>query len=174
MSDPVIVDDLRVPTFSPEVEEMRSFMAAMANDCPLDAEVLHAKARAETGLHDFGPDDYRERLGVLLTAVADIGGLHEPGIVNFHLTALQLLKNRLLLTDLLSRHPQIHDIELEPPVIIAGLPRTGTTHLHNLLAAGPTFRVLRYWESLEPFPWPPRPVSSRTPAGTGPTWPSAS
>ncbi len=74
MSDPVIVDDLHVPTFSPEVEEMRGFMAAMANDCPLDAEVLHAKARAETGLHDFGPDDYRERLGVLLTAVADIGG----------------------------------------------------------------------------------------------------
>jgi hypothetical protein len=39
-------------------------------------------------------------------------------------------------------------------VVIAGLPRTGTTHLHNLLAAGPTFRVLRYWESVEPFPMP--------------------
>ena len=41
-----------------------------------------------------------------------------------------------------------------PPVVIAGLPRTGTTHLHNLLAAGPTFRVLRYWESIEPVPLP--------------------
>ena len=67
---------------------------------------------------------------------------------------LQVLKNRLLLTDLVRRHPEIRDIELVPPVVIAGLPRTGTTHLHNLLAAGPTFRVLRYWESVEPFPMP--------------------
>ena len=41
-------------------------------------------------------------------------------------------------------------------MVIAGLPRTGTTHLHNLLAAGPTFRVLPYWESIEPVPLPPR------------------
>ncbi len=67
---------------------------------------------------------------------------------------LQSLKNRLLLNDLLARHPEIREIELLPPVVIAGLPRTGTTHLHNLLAAGPTFRTIPYWESVEPFPLP--------------------
>ena len=137
-------------------------MATMVPDCPLDAEVLHRKATAETGgLTDFGAQDYRERLDVFLAAVRDISGLSEPGIVNFHLQVLQLLKNRLLLVDLLGRHPEIHDVELLPPVVIAGLPRTGTTHLHNLLASGGTFRVLRYWESVEPFPLPaeagPRP-----------------
>ncbi len=146
--------DLAEPTFDPEVEEMRCFLTAMVADCPLDADVLHAKARQETGLDDFGPEDYRPRLDVFLDGVRQIGGLSEPGIVNFHLQLLQLLKNRLLLTDLLRRHPEIHEIELEPPVVIAGLPRTGTTHLHNLLAAGPTFRVLRYWESVEPYPLP--------------------
>ena len=81
---------------------------------------------------------------------------------------LQLLKNRLLLVDLLGRHPEIPEIELVPPVVIAGLPRTGTTHLHNLLAAGPTFRSLPYWESVEPFPLPaeagvdPEPRIART------------
>ena len=59
-----------------------------------------------------------------------------------------------MLTDLLARHPEIHDIELLPPLVIAGLPRTGTTHLHNLLAAAPTFRTMPYWESNEPFPLP--------------------
>ena len=44
-------------------------MATMAADCPLDADALHAKARAETGLDDFGPDDYRERLDLLLAAL---------------------------------------------------------------------------------------------------------
>src|SRR5277367_2548898 len=127
-------------------------MAAMAPECPLEAQALHARATADTGLTDFGPDDYRERLDVYLAALGEIGGLHGPGIVNFHSQLLQLLKNRLLLTDLLARHPEIHDIVLLPPVVIAGLPRTGTTHLHNLLGAGPTFRTLPYWEGVEPFP----------------------
>ncbi|WP_371412913.1 sulfotransferase [Mycolicibacterium sp. GF69] len=129
-------------------------MAAMAPDCPLDADALHAKARAETGLDDFGPDDYRERMDVYLTALKEIPHLSDAGVVNFHAQLVQWLKNRLLLTDLLARHPEIHDIELVPPVVIAGLPRTGTTHLHNLLASGPTFRTLPYWESNEPFPLP--------------------
>ncbi|HEX2285226.1 MAG TPA: sulfotransferase [Mycobacterium sp.] len=150
----VRLDDLAEPRFSPDVEPIRQMMAAMAPDCPLDADVLHAKASAETGLDDFGPDDYRERLDVYLAALHDIRDMHAAGIVNFHTQLLQLLKNRLLLTDLLTRYPEIHDIELLPPVVIAGLPRTGTTHLHNLLAAAPTFRTLPYWESVEPFPLP--------------------
>ena len=150
----VHLDDLAEPHFPPEAEPLRQMMGAMATDCPLDADVLHAKAAADTGLDDFGADDYRERLDVYLAALQDISGMHDAGIVNFHAQLLQLLKNRLLLTDLLTRHPEIHDIELVPPVVIAGLPRTGTTHLHNLLAAAPTFRTMPYWESNEPFPLP--------------------
>jgi hypothetical protein len=160
----VELDDLAEPRFSPEAEQLRKMMGTMAADCPLDAGVLHTKAAAETGLSDFGPDDYRERLDVYLAALQDISGMHDAGVVNFHAQLLQWLKNRLLLTDLLSRHPEIHDIELAPPVVIAGLPRTGTTHLHNLLAAATsnspsgqpeaTFRTIPYWESNEPFPLP--------------------
>ena len=150
----VQLDDLAEPRFSPQIEQIRDLMAAMAPECPLEAEALHAKATADTGLTDFGSDDYRERLDVYLAALREIGGLHGPGIVNFHAQLVQWLKNRLLLNDLLARHPEIYDIELLPPVVIAGLPRTGTTHLHNLLAAAPTFRTIPYWESAEPFPLP--------------------
>ena len=159
----VHLDDLAEPRFSPEAEQIRDMMAALAADCPLDSDALHARAIADTGLEDFGPDDYRERLDVYLAALHDIDGMHGPGIVNFFGQLSQWLKNRLLLTDLVTRHPEIHDIELLPPVVIAGLPRTGTTHLHNLLAAASsdgrlsppgTFRTLPYWESFEPFPLP--------------------
>ncbi|HEX9834397.1 MAG TPA: sulfotransferase [Mycobacterium sp.] len=150
----VHLDDLAEPRFSPEAEPLREMMAAMAADCPLDADVMHAKAATETGLADFGADDYGERLDVYLAALQEIPGMHDAGIVNFHAQIVQWLKNRLLLTDLLIRHPEIHDIDLAPPVVIAGLPRTGTTHLHNLLAAASTFRTIPYWESNEPFPLP--------------------
>ena len=150
----VRLDDLIQPRFSAEAQQILDVMAAMAPQCPLDADALHAHASADTGLHDFGPDDYRERLDVYLSALRDIDGLHAAGVVNFYGQLLQVLKNRLLLTDLLSRHPEIDDIELRSPVVIAGLPRTGTTHLHNLLASAPTFRTMPYWESNEPFPLP--------------------
>lgn len=150
----VRLDDLAHPRFSADAQQIRDMMAMMAADCPLDAAALHAKASAETGLHDFGADDYRDRLDVYLAALQEISGLHDAGVVNFHVMLVQLLKNRLLLTDLLARHPEIHEIELLPPVVIAGLPRTGTTHLHNLLAAPSTFRTMPYWESVEPFPMP--------------------
>ena len=154
MTEPVLIDDLEVPRFTPEVEEIRGFMELMAADARLDGELLHQKAMDETGLDDFGSDDYRERFDLFLAALRGIDGLHGPGVLSFHLQLLQVLKNRLLMERLLKDHPEIRDLELVPPVVIAGLPRTGTTHLHNLLAAGPTFRVLRYWESIEPFPMP--------------------
>jgi hypothetical protein len=150
----VHLDDLAEPRFGEDAQQIRDVMAAMAPDCPLDADVLHAKASAETGLDDFGADDYRERLDVYLAALQEITAMQPVGVVNHHAQILQWLKNRLLLTDVLARHPEIHDIDLLPPVVIAGLPRTGTTHLHNLLAAPPTFRTMPYWESNEPFPLP--------------------
>lgn len=154
MTETVVLDDLARPRFSAEAQPILDMMAGLAPDCPLDADALCAKASADTGLDDFGPADYRERLDVYLSALRDIDGLHPAGVVNFYGQLLQLLKNRLLLADLLRRHPEINDIELRSPVVIAGLPRTGTTHLHNLLASAPTFRTMPYWESNEPFPMP--------------------
>lgn len=152
MSEAIRIDDLAEPRFTPEVVEIFGFIATMAADCPLDAAELHRLAREQTGLDDFGARDYEARLDVLLAALRDVPGRTAAGTVTFHAQLLQLLKNRLLLTDLLRRHPEIGDLELEPPIIIAGLPRTGTTHLHNLLAADPALRTLPYWESNEPFP----------------------
>ncbi len=95
---------------------------------------------------------FRERLEVITTSFASEGELSPAGTVSIYSQLLGLLANRLRLTDLYGRHPEIDDIEITAPIIIAGLPRTGTTHLHNLLAADPTLRSLPYWESLEPVP----------------------
>ncbi len=67
---------------------------------------------------------------------------------------VRLLRNRLSLTDLLKRHPEIESIPIEKPFIVVGMPRSGTTHLVNLLAADPRRRALPYWESQEPLPIP--------------------
>lgn len=151
-ADAVVLVDLATPRFSDEAAEIVGMMGAISDEYPLDSGVLHQKAVEETGLDDFGPRDYIERLDLLLGAYVEVPRLSPGGRVNLHMQMLQLLKNRLLLTDLLRREPGIAELDLAPPLVIAGLPRTGTTHLQQLLAATGVFRTLPYWESLEPFP----------------------
>jgi sulfotransferase family protein len=147
---PVRIDDLAHPRFSPETTEILTAMAAMADDVRLEPDALMEAAVAKTGLSDFGDDGFREPLDVLCTAFRTEAGLSGPGLVSNHALLVQLLANRLLIQDLLRRHPEIHDVRIEAPIIVCGLPRTGTTHLHNLMAADPALRSLPYWESLEP------------------------
>jgi hypothetical protein len=154
VTDEIVIDDLDAPRFSPEVAEMMALAAPMADALELTPEAVLAQAVAETGLDDFGGDGFREPLGVLLAGLRDEAGLGAFGTINLHTQVVQCAKNRLLLQDLLVRHPEIRDIEIAAPIIVAGLPRTGTTHLHNLLAADPALRSLPYWESVEPLPAP--------------------
>jgi hypothetical protein len=118
-------------------------------------------ASAELGLDDFGADDFRERLDVLCTAMRTEAGFGPAGIVSAYALLVGLLKNRLLIEDRLRQHPEIHDLTIDAPIIVCGLPRTGTTHLHNLIAADPALRSLPYWESLEPV------LSAHEPPGAG-------
>ena len=55
---------------------------------------------------------------------------------------------------LIRRHPEILQVQIDRPIIIAGLPRSGTTHLVNILAADPRLRSMQLWETMEPIPAP--------------------
>ena len=109
-----------------------------------------ATAVEETGLSAFGPDDFVERLDVLCRALRHEARLNDAGMLAQSLLLTGLLRNRLLLEDLVARHPEILAETVAAPIVICGLPRTGTTHLHNLMSSDPALRSLPYWESLEP------------------------
>jgi hypothetical protein len=147
---PVRIDDLAEPSYSDEVRAILDFMEEAGSHMTLEPSELMAMARAETGLVAFGPEDFVERLAILCQAMHEEGGFNGAGIMQQHVLILGLLKNRLLIEDLVRRHPEILDERITAPIIICGLPRTGTTHLHNLMSADPALRTLPYWESLEP------------------------
>ncbi|HEX7410116.1 MAG TPA: sulfotransferase [Candidatus Binatia bacterium] len=169
----VRIEDFANPQFSPEMAQLRASVAPLADQLRLEVDVLLADAAAQTGLDDFGAPDFKERLGALLNGLREEAGLSPFGVVTSYTQVLQLLKNRLLIQDLLKRHPEIHEVRIERPIIIGGLPRTGTTHLHNLMSTDPGLRSLPYWESLEPVlaeserpaPGAPDPRLARTAAG---------
>ncbi len=146
----VRIDDLADPQFPPAVVEAMTAVEPLAAAATLEPDAVCAQARADTELSDFGDDTFRERLEVLTAALRDEAGLSPLGRVSAQGQLVALLRNRLLIEDLIARNPEILDVEIRRPIVIAGQPRTGTTHLHNLMAADPALRSLPYWESLEP------------------------
>ncbi len=146
------IDDLAQPRLPQELLAGRSAAAEAAKGLSYRVDALEAQAAHEAGLDDFGDALHREPFDVLLRALERDRGLTPIGRLSTHAQLLQFLKNRLLLEDLLRRHPEIEKLEIRAPIVIAGLPRTGTTHLHNLIAADPALRSLPWWESLEPVP----------------------
>jgi hypothetical protein len=93
-----------------------------------------------------------ERLGAQVAATQADTGLSGLGRYIVRERLVGLLKARLRFEDFVRRHPEALELELEPPIIVVGLPRSGTTHLVNLLAADSRFRSMPWWEVVEPVP----------------------
>jgi hypothetical protein len=133
-------------------------MGAVAR-APLTTSSLLAEARTSLGIDDggdadFGGDDFREPLSVLLGALDTEADLTLLGrwLTRRHL--LRLLKVRCQMARYLAADPGVVDEPIETPLIVTSAPRTGTTILHALLACDPALRAPLGWELLLPVPPP--------------------
>jgi hypothetical protein len=120
----------------------------------LDADTLVATATARAGLEDFGGTSWREGLDRLVDALGREADLTQLGAQILGSRFEMLLTNRLRVVETIRANPDIEDEVVEGPLVIIGLPRTGTTALSNLLAADPRIRSVRLWESSDPVPPP--------------------
>jgi hypothetical protein len=127
----------------------------------LDEKTLLDKACHQTGLDDFGDDSFREGLRVLLRAYETEAQLSFVGRICVHEDLVRLLNNRLRLIADRRRHPAIAAEVIRRPLFITGLPRSGTTFLHALLAQDPAHRAPQVWEVMHPSP-PPEKASYAT------------
>jgi hypothetical protein len=111
-----------------------------------------ARAEKKTGLEDWGHSSFRDGLAAALRSLAETPGLTPLGVITYENLISQALVNRLRFV-----RRDAPRADLIPPLIIVGLPRSGTTILHRLLALDPAHHAPRLWELLDPF--------SSTPAG---------
>jgi hypothetical protein len=151
---PIHLTDLADPVFPQAARPMREGLASYGATLELTPEALLQTAIERTGLDDWGDPVFREHLEVLCKSLREQTDLSEVGLAMTFEQLVGNLVNRLRLEALVTAHPEVEDVSIDRPIIICGLPRTGTTHLHNLIAADPAIRYLPYWESLEPFPAP--------------------
>ena len=117
---------------------------------------LHASAARITGLEDFGADDYRDGLAVLLESYARDADLTPLGRKLKRAFLRGALVARLLSEAAWNSYPEHAAVGIERPIFVTGLPRTGTTALHRLLTADPAHQGLEMWLIEAPQPRPPR------------------
>ncbi|MCP3712609.1 sulfotransferase [Paraburkholderia sp. CNPSo 3274] len=121
-------------------------------------DALHAAASGATGLSDFGVGpEYMPGLRQLLIALDEDGPRFVPGGREFVWNALVgALVSRLVLVEGLRNHADILKRVPRRPLVITGIPRSGTTALHKLLSVDPQFQGLEKWLTVFPQPRPPR------------------
>lgn len=116
----------------------------------LDAPAMLAAAAAAEGHEQFG-DGTRAMLEVLVGSLEQDARLAFHGRVHLHAMLMTSLRVRLRLERARQRDPSIDRPPTQPPLIVCGLPRSGTTLLHRLLALADDARPLLLWELMEPI-----------------------
>ena len=146
------ISDLAAPRLSEA--QQAAISHASSQELAFDSHSILRAAREMTGLSDFGPADFRERLDVWIQSIEEDRGLGPFGRSMLYHDCVRLAANRLRVEDVLKQHPEILNRPVSKPILIAGLPRSGTTNLVNMLASDARLRSLPLWEGFEPIPSP--------------------
>lgn len=120
----------------------------------LSVDALLDAAKAKAGYDRFGDDWFLEPLGLLVKALNEEAQVSEMGYQMTERRLTALLVDRLRLRKLQSENPEILDADVRVAAVICGLPRTGSTLLHRLLAASPQLTSTLSWECSYPIPFP--------------------
>ncbi len=120
----------------------------------LDRDNLLTEAKQRAGSDDFGPDWFLGPMEIVLKSIREEARLSEMGTFIQRETILNGLVNRLRMFDAIKKYPEILDEDVHVSGIMLGLPRTGSTMLHRLLATAPGMTGVKWWETqnFSPFP----------------------
>ncbi len=144
------ITDMLEPVLSDAQKAVLAGAAQASFDFSSDAILTAAKQ--QTGLDDFGAMDFVERLDLWCACVKEDAFLSPVSHAALWTMFLRYASDRLRIEDICKRHPEILDIEIDRPIIVAGPPRSGTTHLLGLLSADTRLRSLPWWEATAPVP----------------------
>jgi len=120
-----------------------------------------ARAVERAGLDDFGPPTWREGLETLLGELNGDDRVSDQGYEALIRRFVDALWNRLRVIDYAKQHPEVRSGEIRAPLVILGMPRTGTTVASYLLDQDPAHRSLLNWEAPDSIP-PPTTETLRT------------
>lgn len=120
----------------------------------LNLDRLMEEARKATGLSDFGDTSFVEPTLKFLGRVVREIEFQPDGLDKFRAVINRILVNKLRTQEDIKRHPEILQEDVSDPLIIIGLPRSGTTKMQRMIASAPEVQKLYMWRMLNPARFP--------------------
>ncbi len=149
MSKKIKIEDLANPMLTEFQKVAKDYGETIKLE--LSPEAAINEACKNSGLQDFGNEGFISRLDVLMRSVSNDEGLAGIGKLGIFNDQVRYLENRLKFEKFKKDFPEYQEEIISKPIIIIGLPRSGTTHLLNLIASDSRLKSLPYWQSLRPF-----------------------
>ncbi|MBV9841160.1 MAG: sulfotransferase [Sphingomonadaceae bacterium] len=128
-----------------------------------DLRDMMTAAERDTGLSDWGDEDFREPLTILVRSLDRETSLSDRGAARARLRLDNLLRQRLRVYHDRARRPEIAAQAIRAPLVMTGLPRAGTSFLNSLMAQDPGNLSPRGWQMLRPSPPPNDPAIDHEP-----------
>ena len=116
----------------------------------LDSKQIIDAAKNQTNLEYFGNPLFLEGFECLVQSINQEADLNDIGMEAQQHRLIGILANLLRIEDACMQHPEILNEEIKSPVVIVGLPRTGSTMTHRLLASDPRHTAMLWWEGRYP------------------------
>ena len=131
------------------MDEIARLKQALTLEPLLDA----AFAEAETGAREFLDASFLPGLNKTLEIPTRLG-MSARGLMGVHANFKRFLVNRLRWEADVEKHPRILEEDVSDPIVVLGLPRSGTTKLQRFLSADPNVQATPAWAMFNPAPFP--------------------
>lgn len=132
---------------------MTDTMLRLRDALRLEPLLDEAFAESGTGARDFLDRGFLPNLEKVLEIPTRLP-LSQRGLEGMHANSLRWLVNRLRYEADLAKHPEILDEDVSDPIVVLGLPRSGTTKLQRFLSADPALQATPAWMMWNPAPFP--------------------
>jgi hypothetical protein len=159
------VEGMREDTRTPQERQALEQFEQLPLDLSVDRILADAKDR--TGLADFGSMDFTEPLGLLLSEVSADQNVWKKQKAVFLEQCTKAAENRLLIQHYWAENPECLELSIDRPIEVVALPRSGSTHLENLVGADRRLRHLPVYLASQPAPDPRERLG---PDGIDPRW----
>ncbi|MFV8817895.1 sulfotransferase family protein [Haliea sp. E17] len=150
MTEAIRINDFEQPVYTPRMRELIQALADM--DIPLDNDSLLQAAQQAIDVPLYVDPDMLERFQAIYREVFANGEVHAMGRMALHTRAVDGIADISRMEYIHDSWPEVGAAPIEKPLVVAGMPRSGTTHLLKLLSADPQFRTLQRWQTYRSFP----------------------
>ncbi len=150
MSDTIHITDFEQPDYTPRMRELLQALAS--RDIPLDPASIYRLAAEAIDVPLHMDEVAMERFQSIYREVFANGEVHPMGRMGLHTRAVDGFADVSRMEYIHANWPGVGAAPIEKPLVVAGMPRSGTTHLLKLLSADPVFRTLQRWQTYRSFP----------------------